>query len=219
MDPSPAGAATPIAFDAAGSWCFGWWHPAGGQARRVGVVLCRPLGYEALCTYQTYAALADALARSGFDVLRFDYEGTGDSAGSDADPDRVAAWVASIVAAAHELKRIAGVEVLSLVGVRMGATLAVEAARQLGGVDSVVLWAPCVTGRAFVRELRAASASSAQPPAGSQAGDMEALGFLYTAQTLHDLHALDIARIEEPPAAHALVVLRDDMPGEADIPG
>lgn len=218
MQPSPAGAATPIVFDAAGSWCFGWWHRAEGRARRAGVVLCRPLGYEALCTYQTYGALAATLARSGFDVLRFDYQGTGDSAGSDADPDRVGAWVASIVAAARELRRISGVDTLSLFGVRMGATLAVEAARQLGGVHGLVLWAPCATGRAFVRELRAASAGSVQPPAGSQAGDLEALGFLYTAQTLHDLHTLDAVHVESPPAPRALVVLRDDIPGEGPLP-
>jgi alpha-beta hydrolase superfamily lysophospholipase len=216
--PSSPDAATPIVFDAAGSWCFGWLHRAAGPARRSGVVLCRPLGYEALCTYQTYAALAETLARAGFDVLRFDYQGTGDSAGADADPDRVAAWVASIVAAARELKRLARVDALSLFGVRMGATLAVEAARELGGVDSLVMWAPCTTGRAFVRELRAASAASAQPPAGSQAGDMEALGFLYTAQTLHDLHAIDCVHIDARPAPRALVVLRDDIPGEGPLP-
>lgn len=218
MQASTAGAATPIVFDAAGSWCFGWWHKAAAPQRRAGVVLCRPLGFEALCSYQTYAALAETLVRSGFDVLRFDYQGTGDSAGSDAEPDRVAAWVASIVAAARELRRIASVDRLTLFGVRMGATLAVQAARELPNVDCLVLWAPCTTGRAFVRELRAASAGSVQPPAGSQAGDMEALGFLYTAQTLHDMHALDAVHVESPPAARALVVLRDDMPGEGPLP-
>lgn len=218
MQPTAADAAAPIVFDAAGSWCFGWFHRAAAPARRAGVVMCRPLGYEALCTYQTYVALAETLARCGFDVLRFDYQGTGDSAGSDADPDRVAAWVASTVAAARELQRLAGVEVLSLFGVRMGATLAVQAARELGGVESMVLWAPCPTGRSFVRELRAASAGSARPPAAGQPGDLEALGFLYTAQTLDDLHSIDCVRIEAPPARRALVVLRDDMPGDSPLP-
>jgi len=180
--------------------------------------MCRPLGFEAMCTGQTYAVLADTLARSGFDVLRFDYQGTGDSAGTDADPDRVAAWVASTVAAAGELARRAGIDRLALFGVRMGATLAVQAARELGGVDSLVLWAPCVTGRAFTRELRAASAGRAQPPAGSHPGDIEALGCLYTAQTLRDLQQLDCTRVEAPPARRALVVLRDDMPGESPLP-
>lgn len=207
--------AAPIVFDAAGSWCFGWLHRAQGSSRRTGVVLCRPLGYEALCTHQTYAVLAETLARSGFDVLQFDYHGTGDSAGSDAEPDRVRAWLASITAAAAELRRLAGVQRLSLFGVRMGAALAVHAARELEDVESLVLWAPCVTGRSFARELRAASVA---PPDGVTTGDIEALGFLYTAQTLHDLHALDCLRIERPPARRALVIGRDDMPGEGPLP-
>lgn len=218
MDAGAADAAAPIVFDAAGSWCFGWLHRAQAPARGTGIVLCRPLGYEAMCTYQTYAVLAETLARGGFDVLRFDYQGTGDSAGGDADPDRVGAWLASITAAAGELRRLAGVQALALFGVRMGAALAVQAARELGGVESLVLWAPCVTGRSFVRELRAASAGPAARPAGTQAGDIEALGFLYTAQTLHDLHEIDCLRAGPLPARRALVIARDDMPGEGPLP-
>jgi pimeloyl-ACP methyl ester carboxylesterase len=218
MQARAASPAVPIVFDAAGSWCFGWFHRALPPARRTGVVLCRPLGYEAMCTYQTYTVLAETLARSGFDVLRFDYQGTGDSAGGDADPDRVAAWVESITCAAAELKRIAGVKRLSLFGVRIGATLAVRAASRLEGVDSLVLWAPCVTGRAFTREMRAASAGGMNPPAGAQAEDIEALGFLYTAQTLRDLQALDCVHIDSPPARRALVIVRDDMPDEGPLP-
>lgn len=216
MDAGPADAAVPIVFDAAGSWCFGWLHRARAPSRGTGVLLCRPLGYEAMCTYQTYAVLAETLARGGFDVLRFDYQGTGDSAGGDADPDRVAAWLASIAAAAGELRRLADVQALALFGVRMGAALAVQAARDLGDVESLVLWAPCVTGRSFVRELRAASAGPAAP-ASAQAGDIEALGFLYTAQTLHDLHEIDL-RAGPPPARRALLIARDDMPGEGPLP-
>lgn len=208
----------PVVFDAAGSWCFGWLHRAQAPERGQGVVLCRPLGYEAMCTYQTYAVLAETLTRRGFDVLRFDYQGTGDSAGGDADPDRVDAWLSSITAAAAELRRLSGVQRLSLFGVRMGAALAVQAARQMGDVESLVLWAPCVTGRAFVRELRAAGAGAANPPAGAQAGDIEALGFLYTAQTLHDLHAIDCLRDDSLPAQRALLIGRDDMQGEGPLP-
>ena len=75
----------------AGSWCFGWHHPARSAARDMGLVLCRPFGYEAICTYRSYTVLAEMLANDGFDVIRFDYQGTGDSAGSDTDPDRVPA--------------------------------------------------------------------------------------------------------------------------------
>ncbi len=224
MTRPPAPNALPIAFEAAGGPCFGWFHAAAARARGIGVVLCRPLGYEAMCSYRSYTRLADLLAQAGFDVLRFDYHGTGDSAGGDADPCRVAAWTASITAAAEQLKCMAGVSRLALFGVRLGATLAVHAAAQLGGVESLVLWAPCPTGRAFVRELRAAGASrpdgAAQPAAGAApTGGIEALGYLYTAETVRDLQSLDCQKLETAPARRVLVVGRDDLPGEGPLPG
>jgi len=216
MDEAVAGAAVPVAFDAAGSWCFGWFHRAATPARGVGVVLCRPIGYEAMCTYHTYTQLAETLAQAGFDALRFDYHGTGDSAGDDADADRVSAWLESTDRAIAELRRLASVSRVSLFGVRLGATLAAHAAARLGTVESLVMWAPCVSGRAFARELRAAG-SSRQSPAATEPGAIEALGCLHTAQTLQDLQALD-CKLAAAPARRVLIIGRDDMPGEGPLP-
>jgi pimeloyl-ACP methyl ester carboxylesterase len=203
--------ASPLVFEAAGGWCFGWHHPARGARRGVGVVLCRPFGYEAICAYRTYTMLAEGLAQDGFDVLRFDYQGTGDSSGNDTDPDRVQAWLASVAAAVHELRRVSGVSRIALGGVRLGATLAMRAAAALGGVDALVLWAPC-TGRAFGRELRAASAAREESVQGA---DIEALGYRYTAATLQELAELDRQPLAAAPARRALLIGRDDMPVDA----
>ncbi|MBG9390071.1 alpha/beta hydrolase [Caenimonas aquaedulcis] len=211
-------AAKPIAFDAAGGWCFGWFHRAAAPARNMAVVLCRPIGYEAMCSYQAYTRWAEILAESGFDVLRFDYHGTGDSAGSDADPDRVAAWMDSIARAVDEARRLAGVERVALVGVRMGATLAACVAERLGTIDSLVMWAPFPSGRAFTRELRAAGGNRGVATGGPDDGSIEALGYLYTAQTIEDMQALDCHHLERAPAARVLVIGRDDMPGRSPLP-
>jgi pimeloyl-ACP methyl ester carboxylesterase len=77
------------------------------------------------------------------------------------------------------------------------------------------MWAPCASGRAFARELRAAALTHARgnhrdSEAGS--GDMESLGFFYTAQTMADLDALSGLRVEEPSARHVLILDRDDRP-------
>jgi alpha-beta hydrolase superfamily lysophospholipase len=214
--------AVPIAFGAENTRCFGWFHAAQGLARPTGVVLCRPVGYEGTCAYETYTQLAERLAQDGFAVIRFDYHGTGDSIGDDADPDRVAAWQACIHAALDELTRLAAVTRLALFGVRIGATLASAVARDRGGVDSMVLWAPCPTGRAFVRELRAAGTlrHQAQQTGVADSEDLQTLGTLYTAQTLRDLQALDA----EPgpagsalPAARALFIDRDDLPTSSKL--
>ena len=98
--------AVPIAFGEAHTRCFGWYHAPSQPARATGVVLCRPVGYEGTCAYETYTQLAERLADDGFAAIRFDYHGTGDSIGSDADPDRVAAWRACIASALEEIGRL-----------------------------------------------------------------------------------------------------------------
>lgn len=210
--------AVPIVFKAGEAWCFGWFHSPHLQSRGVGVVLCRPIGYEAICSYRTYTQFAENLADAGFPVLRFDYHGTGDSAGSDTDTDRVRAWIASIASAADELKRFGGVSRISFFGVRLGATLAVQAAVQHGAVDSIVMWAPCVNGRAFTRELSAARSSRYKRDGNSVTGDIEALGHTYTSQTIQDINSLDCQILDNASAARVLIIDRDDLPGEGPLP-
>jgi pimeloyl-ACP methyl ester carboxylesterase len=215
---APAGA-IPIVFQAGGGPCFGWFHAAGAPARGVGVVMCRPLGYEGLCAYQTYTQLAETLAAAGFDVVRFDYHGTGDSAGSDSDPGRVRAWTGSVRAAIDEVRRYGGVSRVALFGLRLGATLAAHAASEIGGVESLVMWAPCTTGHSLVRELRAANANRPSTLHDDIAPeDVEALGFLFTQETVRDLETLDCRNLSPVPAQRVLIIGRDDMPIEGPLP-
>jgi pimeloyl-ACP methyl ester carboxylesterase len=79
--------------------------------------------------------------------MRFDYGGTGDSAG---DGGRVSLreWTADLATAIEEVRRRSGMSRVALVGQRLGASLAWSAATQRGDVDLLVLWDPivhCVT--------------------------------------------------------------------------
>ena len=68
---------------------YGWVaRPAGGVARG-GAILCPPMGEEGRAAHRTFRRLAEELADAGIVALRFDYDGTGDSAGLQDDPDRV----------------------------------------------------------------------------------------------------------------------------------
>src|SRR5687768_16729988 len=102
---------------------YGVYHPSKGRtARPVGVVLCYPLGQEYMRAHRAFRQLATLLTKNGFPVLRFDYAGTGDSAG-DGSAGSVATWVEDIGAAIDELKDTAGVSRVSLVGLRAGGAL------------------------------------------------------------------------------------------------
>ena len=205
----------PLVFPTDAGACFGWFHAGAAPRRRVAVVMCRPMGYEALCSYRTYTQLAETLSAAGFDVLRFDYHGAGDSAGGDADPQRVDAWLASIHAAVRQARELSGAGQVALFGLRFGATLAVQAALESGTVATLMLWAPCASGRAFVREMRAAE--SARAIASSSQG-LEALGTLFTPETLEAMQRLDAAKVAAAPARDVLIIGRDDMQGEGPLP-
>lgn len=187
-------------------------RPSGG-----GVVIVPPFGYEAVCAHRSLRHLAAAAANAGIAALRFDLDGTGDSAGSDLDPARVRAWIESIRDAAVELRRQCGVARIWLIGVRLGAALAALASRELG-VDGLVAIAPVVSGKAFLRELRALQMALGlgDPPSSNAPvlgeGGQEALGFPISAETRAELTKIDLASLPEPPAREVLVVDRDDLP-------
>ncbi|MFM0286654.1 alpha/beta hydrolase [Paraburkholderia megapolitana] len=200
----------PVVFDG----CFGWLHPAAGEQ---GVVLCNPFGYDALCTHRGWRKLAERLAAAGIPVLRFDYPGTGDSAGFEDDPQRVAAWIDSIVAATRRLREWTGVTRVSLVGLRLGATLAALAAQQAGDIDALVLLAPAMLGRNYLRELRAHRQSWLSTPAGMNADPLderdsyvEAFGFGLHGDDIARLSEIDLQRDTLAPAARVLLLGSND---------
>ena len=67
---------------------FVWHHPPPASVRRgAAIVLCPPIGYEYMSAYPTVRILAERLAALGFDALRIDYDGTGNSTGDSQQPD------------------------------------------------------------------------------------------------------------------------------------
>jgi len=199
---------------------FGFLHEPEGRDRRVGLVLCNPFGYEAICTHRSYRHLAERLSANGYSVLRFDYDGTGDSFGSDGDPNRVRAWVDSIHAAISRLNELAAIEHTVLFGTRLGGLLALQAASESNGVTGLVLWSPCSSGRAYLRELKAlrqihedSTPAPVRPYASLEPHD-EAVGFLVTRETRIDLEALDMRRLPSCRAERALLIAREELAGD-----
>jgi pimeloyl-ACP methyl ester carboxylesterase len=128
---------------------FGFYHPA-AAVTGAAVLLCPPFGVEQIRCHRLYRQLAHGLAESGFPVLRFDYYGTGDSAGESGAFE----WtrcLADVVTAAAELRlRHGGGRVLAF-GARLGANAALAAA-PTARLDGVVAWDAITDGDALVRQ-------------------------------------------------------------------
>lgn len=190
---------------------FGVYHPASpARSLRVGVVLCSPVGQEYIRAHRALLRLAGLLADQGFDVLRFDYYGCGDSQG-DFDQGSLRQWAADISTAIDEL-RSSGPEQVAMVGLRLGATLALLCAAQRGDIAAVACWEPVVQGADYLCELRTChdawlARSFAKPRlAASPQGHAETLGFPLTQALQTEYNGCDLRTITERPAPQVLIV-------------
>src|SRR5437773_2492561 len=216
-----AGSAVPLYFESAAHTLFAWLHrPAVQAAPSLGLVICKPFGYEALCAHRAMRAFAEAAAELGVPALRFDYRGTGDSADIDPAADQIDVWLQDVTAAVSELRRQTGVERVCLLGVRLGALLAILAAARSEAVKALIVVAPVLNGRRYVRELRTTQLAAAEPgtvirrdPQAPGVGSMEVSGFSLSAATLAHLSQLELSAPAQPPVSEVLIIDRDDLPG------
>jgi alpha-beta hydrolase superfamily lysophospholipase len=222
---SESTAAEPIYFDSGDHKLFGWLHESVGEhTANVGLVICKPFGYEVMCSHSSLRVFADSAAKIGVPALRFDYCGTGDSADIDAQADQLQVWSGDVVAAIAELQRRTGVERVCLFGLRLGALLAVLAASRSKSISSLVLIAPVISGRRYIRELRMTqlaarlgrdpvdSSEKTTSEGKSATGSSEFSGYTLSAATLAALVQVDLATLA-PPAPDILIIDADNYPG------
>jgi pimeloyl-ACP methyl ester carboxylesterase len=153
---------TPFFFGADEEPLFGVYAPPRASAARdAAVLLCAPIGIEYQRTHYAIRLAGIQLARAGFHVLRFDYRGTGDSGGK-VGPGQFDCWVDDIAVAARELVEISAAQNLIVIGLRMGAALALEAlATKNIKATAIVLWDPVVSGCEFLLTLETLQAELA----------------------------------------------------------
>jgi dienelactone hydrolase len=201
--------------------------PSASTDRRVGVVLCAPFGWEEICAHRSFLRWAETLAGVGFSALRFDLPGTGDSAGSPRDPERLQAWTGAVAAAASWLKANAGCERVVAVGVGLGGMLAYLALTEDAPIDDLVLWSVPARGETLVREFRAMArlaADQAARPAEldgrpAQEGELEVWGFLLSADTTAALKQVNLTEREftDPHGRRVLLLGRDQSPADSQL--
>lgn len=194
---------------------FGCYSPpARGPARTLGVVLCPPIGQEYFRAHRALKQLATRLALQGFPALRFDYHACGDSAGASED-GRVARWLLDVAAAVEEMRRRGSQEVY-LVGLRLGAALALLASAEGADVEGLALWDPVVDGKGYLRDLEAQQQQllrnmGVRTEPGEPAS-LGILGFPLSEALRQDIERIDLLGVGRKPAAAALVLQSESVP-------
>ena len=130
---------------------FGIFHKALGAPKTQGVVIAGPLLNEGVRANIALRQISIKLAAAGFDVLRFDYEGTGNSSGI-VETVPLIRWVENIATASQELVDISGSDRISIVAVRFAANLAATLAEERA-INRFVMWDPILVGDHWVEHL------------------------------------------------------------------
>jgi uncharacterized protein len=181
------------------------------------VVLCHPWGAEYIHAYRAMRQLAKMLTANDIHTLRFDYFGTGDSAGSTTAGD-ISGWEIDIQSAIEELQDTTGVTRVSLVGLRLGATLAANVAVRMSPlVNSLVLWDPVVSGAEYLTELHRGARrgwfllKSAVARPAADGGGHEIMGFPLTESVTQDIRRIDLAALAPGLPRRTLVVVSQPL--------
>lgn len=129
---------------------FAFLHRPDGECRG-GVVLCAPLAEEKLWAHRVLVSCARELARRGWAALRFDFRGEGDSDRDFAQADLTTRLEDTAAAIASLRTEVPGVNPVTLVGLRFGASVAALAAAGRSDIGRLVLWDPVVDGSDYVQ--------------------------------------------------------------------
>jgi pimeloyl-ACP methyl ester carboxylesterase len=209
---------TPAFFGTSERRLFGIHAPArGGAARPRAAVLCYPWGQEYIRAHRSMKQLANLLSGAGRHVLRFDYFGTGDSAGEMLEAD-LPGWERDIETAMEEARDVSGASSVALVGLRLGANLAAKvAAAHPKQVESLVLWDPILSGEEYIAEILHTDAAHLQRPQPLQlpaelGRGLQVLGFPLSEGLQAQLREIDLTRVVAKLPKRTSVIVSHALP-------
>jgi pimeloyl-ACP methyl ester carboxylesterase len=196
---------------------FGIYEAARGSAAKGAAVLCYPWGSEYVHAHRSLRQLSSMLNAAGIHTLRFDYHGTGDSAGDMTDV-RLMDWEADIQTAMTELRDITNATQVALVGLRLGGALAAKVASRTDvKVSSLVLWDPVLDGEEYISELHCESRTGAEAgrrPVARPAelgGGHEILGFPMTHNMAREIRNIDMISLVPALPERSLMIVSHSL--------
>ena len=206
----------PLFFGRPARRLYGMHHHA--RPARDHLLICAPLLHEGMRCHRALWALAEALARAGVSSLRFDWYGSGDSAG-ESDELTLKGMLDDLAAARSELSAASPPAGCRLFAVRGAALPLLAYVRSQALPARIVLWDPVLVGDELVAEWRQQhawqlTAAGRFTRGAAVAEPDELLGFDVDPQLLGRLARLDALHMELPAGSDVLLATWDFLPSQ-----
>lgn len=182
-----------------GTSLFGVWRQAPNSERAW--VLIPPFGEEEKSARRTLTDIASLFHQRGESSLIFSFRGTGDS-GGDLATTGLDEWRDDLTSAVEEAHRRMPDAQICLLGVRLGASLALQIAAERTDVAELVLIEPLLAGRSFLSQqmmrqkirsqMTGEGTDTTQPKVSSEVEDLD--GWALGKKMKLSLQALDLTK-------------------------
>ncbi len=179
-------------------------------------LVCAPLLQDATRIQRAMWHLAEALAEAQHDVLRFDWYGSGDSAG-EGDDLQLQGMVDDLESAIVELSTCARPGRLSILAFRSAALPVLAHASNSASPVDLVLWDPLVDGAALVedwhrQQVEQLTVAGRYPFGKPTSGPGELMGHEVSDALLDALRSTDHTRVGLPSGSRVLVAAWRESP-------
>jgi uncharacterized protein len=187
-----------ILFGDSKSPLYGVFHPpyTSTKGPESAALLCYPVGHEYLRSHWAFRMLANSLAKNGVAAFRFDYYGTGDSAGKSEEGD-FSIWIENVKSASEELKAMTGLKKVTAIGLRIGCTIISKAADEGFGFHRHIYWDPVMDSNRYFQQIKylhkktVTSVGRTLPPRTGN-GYVEIMGFPYPDKLIDHISEYDL---------------------------
>lgn len=193
---------------------YGVYHtPSTINPNQKSILICSSVGPESIHPYRLLRLLGEQLAQKGHHVFRFDWYGCGDSWGESSEI-RIDHWINDVRSAAEELTNLSGNQIFSIVGLRLGATIAWCSFTDSQEVSSFFLWDPVIYGADWINEMNYLHSEylSSFPQAKHHSTDEEILGFPLPSAVKNEICALKIIGVKPPDLSRIHLLQSGDNP-------
>lgn len=163
------------------------------------ILICSSIGPEYVHPYRLLRILAENLANKGHHIFRFDWYGCGDSCG-ESSKATTGYWISDAKLAAEELCNLSGNQKFSVIGLRLGATIAWNSFIDSDNLPSLFLWEPIIDGAEWINEMISLHSLYLRksPKAGRIYSDEEILGYPLPSSLKAEICSLKMSCHQDP---------------------